>query len=211
MKNKKILAIIILVIGLLLIVLALLFNNSASTKVTDLEFKNFKLTSDNSFIIDVYNPTTSLKESSEVIINLLNNSNKVIMNVMIEVPDLNSKETKTIEYSQAGIFDEIPVNFKVKKYTGNEELKENTSLENQLSNLLIEKAKEVVEENFSNQENFNMNLTALSLKNDYHKDLSELEKKEYKCSLENSYVVVEFIDNNFNYTTYLECEIFLEK
>ncbi|MBQ8472220.1 MAG: hypothetical protein IJ501_01810 [Bacilli bacterium] len=211
MKKKKIFALIILIIGLILIVLALFINNNASTTVTDLEFKNLQITSDNSFTIDVYNPSNSKKESTKVILDLFNDKEKLIMNAIIEVPKLNSFETKTIEYSQVNIFNELPVDFKVKKYTENVVLKENISIEAKLGNILLEFAKQVVNENYNNDKNLDITLTALSLKNDFQKDLSELEKKEYKCSLENSFVEVKFINNNYNYTTYLYCEAFVEK
>lgn len=212
MKNKKILALIIFIIGLILIVLALLFKNNASTLViTDLEFSNLKIISDNSFTIDVYNPSKTKKESTKVILDLFNDSKKLIMNAVMEVPELNGLETKTLEYSQANIFNELPVDFKVKKYTENVVLKENISIEAKLGNILLEFAKQVVNENYNNDKNLDITLTALSLKNDFQKDLSELEKKEYKCSLENSFVEVKFINNNYNYTTYLYCEAFVEK
>lgn len=212
MKKKKIIfATLFLMIGIFLIIASLFLKNNFRSDSSDLSFSNLKITSNSSLTIDVYNPTDKTIEVEKVDLYLLNEKKEIIMIKKLEINDLKPNKKKTIEYTQENAFMENPIDFYVKKHTDATNEKDNISLESKLNTLLKEKAKEVVEEKFKYETTLDLTLTAADLETKYKKDLGELKKEEYQCSFKDSFVEVSFINGNYNYTSYIDCKIFIEK
>lgn len=209
MKKKLIIATVLVLIGIFFIIFGLLKKDEEN--ISNLEFTNLQVTSSNSFTVDVLNISNKNIQNEKVNLYLLDNDKNVIMVVTLEIESLNSNEKKTIEYSQESIFATTPVDFYVKKYTDENEEIENISLESELSAFLEDLVREVVEENFANESTLDMTITAEDLENNYNKNIDKLKEAEYDCSLTDTFVEVKFINGSYTYTTYLNCNLFIDK
>lgn len=47
--------------------------------------------------------------------------------------------------------------------------------------------------------------------NNYNKNIDKLKEAEYDCSLTDTFVEVKFINGSYTYTTYLNCNLFIDK
>ena len=88
---------------------------------------------------------------------------------------------------------------------------DNVNLNTKMGKMLKESAKEVIEKKYTLETFTNTTLTVNDIEKYLNKEISIFHKKEYNCSLDNSYVMVKKINNNYNYETYIECEIFKEE
>lgn len=211
MKNKKILTIISLVcflLGVVIIVFALTKKNS-NTRL-EIEFSNL-VTTDNTFTIDYKNISNKDIENKKIILFLENNDKKLIMTVEVDIDSLKINETKTYEYNQDSPFKEIPKYYYYKDYDSKIEIIENINLDTKLTNILKENAKIVTENKYQLDTFTDAKLTVVDLEKELNKEITIFHDKSYGCSLTNSYVLVTKQNNNYNYETYIECNIFKEE
>lgn len=211
MKNKKILTIISLIcflLGVVIIVFALTKKDS-NTRL-EIEFSNL-VTTDNTFTIDYKNISNKDIENKKIILFLENNDKKLIMTVEVDIDSLKINETKTYEYSQDSPFKEIPKYYYYKDYDSKIEIIENINLDTKLTNILKENAKIVTENKFQLDTFTDTKLTVVDLERELNKEITIFHDKSYGCSLTNSYVLVTKQNNNYNYETYIECDIFKEE
>ncbi len=234
---KKI-ALITFIIGIILIICAIVFNNidlsdnnssnnnsspnpkpdsneniSDIEKLEYLEMSNIKILSDNSFSFDIYNKSDEDINKQNINLCALNNDNKIIMIAEFYIENLKSKESGNFQYNQSDIFNENPTTLFATVYNPNN-LIENKAIGNQLADILRKEAKLIVEKTYGkSNKDLNITITALELENKYHVDLGELKNSKYKCNLETSIVEVSF-DKNINeyqYVTTIDCEAFYEE
>ena len=208
MNNKKIIiGIIFLIVGILIIITAFLFKNK-DQNFANLKFTNLQIIDGNSFTIDVTNLSKDKILNQQVMLYLEDEEKNLIMTTPLEIEKLDSQETLTLNYYQEDLFNKKPTSFYVKEYTGKEEIIKNISLESIFSNLLKEKAKMIIEENFTLENFTSLTLTANDMEKKYQKDLGDFKNKQYNCSLNDSFVEITLVNNNYSYVAYLDCEIF---
>ncbi len=208
MKNKKILmivAIILFILGIILILIPLI----SKTRL-EIKFSNLVIT-DNSLTIDYTNISGKTLKNKKIVLFFENAKKEVIMTTIVEIDNLNINETKTYEYIQDSNFKEIPKSYYYKDYNSNIKMIDNVNLNTKMGKILQESAKEVIEKNYILETFTNTTLTVNDIEKSLNKEISIFHIKEYNCSLENSYVLVKKINNNYNYETYIECEIFKEE
>lgn len=207
MKNKKILIIVIIlfILGIILILIPL----NSKTRL-EIKLSNLVIT-DNSLTIDYTNVSNKVIKNKKFMLFFQNDKKELIMSTILEIDNLNINETKTYEYIQDSSFKEIPKYYYLKEYKNNMEIIENINLNTKMGKMLKESAKEVIEKKYTLETFTNTTLTVNDIEKYLNKEISIFHKKEYNCSLDNSYVLVKKINNNYNYETYIECEIFKEE
>lgn len=207
MKNKKILIIVIIlfILGIILILIPL----NSKTRL-EIKLSNLVIT-DNSLTIDYTNVSNKVIKNKKIMLFFQNDKKELIMSTILEIDNLNINETKTYEYIQDSSFKEIPKYYYLKEYKNNMEIIENINLNTKMGKMLKESAKEVIEKKYTLETFTNTTLTVNDIEKYLNKEISIFHKKEYNCSLDNSYVLVKKINNNYNYETYIECEIFKEE
>lgn len=207
MKNKKILIIVIIlfILGIILILIPL----NSKTKL-EIKLSNLVIT-DNSLTINYTNVSNKVIKNKKFMLFFQNDKKELIMSTILEIDNLNINETKTYEYIQDSSFKEIPKYYYLKEYKNNMEIIENINLNTKMGKMLKESAKEVIEKKYTLETFTNTTLTVNDIEKYLNKEISIFHKKEYNCSLDNSYVLVKKINNNYNYETYIECEIFKEE
>lgn len=208
MKNKKILMIVAIMLFILGIILILIPLNSKIR--LEIKLSNLVIT-DNSLTIDYTNVSNKVIKNKKFMLFFQNDKKELIMSTILEIDNLNINETKTYEYIQDSSFKEIPKYYYLKEYKNNMEIIENINLNTKMGKMLKESAKEVIEKKYTLETFTNTTLTVNDIEKYLNKEISIFHKKEYNCSLDNSYVLVKKINNNYNYETYIECEIFKEE
>lgn len=208
MKNKKVLKIVAIILFILGIILILMSLNSKTR--LEIKLSNLVIT-DNSLTIDYTNVSNKVIKNKKFMLFFQNDKKELIMSTILEIDNLNINETKTYEYIQDSSFKEIPKYYYLKEYKNNMEIIENINLNTKMGKILQEKAKEVIEKKYTLETFTNTTLTINDIEKSLNKEISIFHIKEYNCSLENSYVLVKKINNNYNYETYIECEIFKEE
>ena len=200
MKNKKIFIIILFILGSALIGISIFLSNKDY-----LQFSNLVITSDSSlsFLVTNTGSTKSVKQTRTFYFQ--DSHNNILIKTPIEIPEIDAKSEKRIEYQSEYIFNEKPTSFYVKKYKDGDDLENNNiALEANIANQLKELSKEVVLENNINTEELIM-ITANDLKIKYQKNLDFI-KDSYGCDLEDTYVEI----NKDQYTSYINCKVFLK-
>ena len=208
MKNKKVLkivAIILFILGIIILLLSLINKTGLKVKLSNL------VITDNSLTIDYTNVSNKVIKNKKFMLFFQNDKKELIMSTILEIDNLNINETKTYEYIQDSSFKEIPKYYYLKEYKNNMEIIENINLNTKMGKMLKESAKEVIEKKYTLETFTNTTLTVNDIEKYLNKEISIFHKKEYNCSLDNSYVLVKKINNNYNYETYIECEIFKEE
>lgn len=208
MKNKKILMIVAIILFILGIILILMPLNSKTR--LEIKLSNLVIT-DNSLTIDYTNISNGIIKNKKFMLFFQNDKKELIMSTILEIDNLNINETKTYEYSQDSSFKEIPKYYYLKEYKNDMKIIENINLNTKMGKMLQESAKKVIEKNYILETFTNTTLTVNDIEKSLNKEISIFHIKEYNCSLENSYVLVKKINNNYNYETYIECEIFKEE
>lgn len=208
MKNKKILMIVAIILFILGIILILMPLNSKTR--LEIKLSNLVIT-DNSLTIDYTNISGKTLKNKKIVLFFENVKKEVIMTTIVEIDNLSVNETKTYEYIQDSNFKEIPKSYYYKDYNSNIKMIDNVNLNTKMGKMLQESAKEVIEKNYILETFTNTTLTVNDIEKSLNKEISIFHIKEYNCSLENSYVLVKKINNNYNYETYIECEIFKEE
>lgn len=208
MKNKKILMIVAIMLFILGIILILIPLNSKIR--LEIKLSNLVIT-DNSLTIDYTNVSNKVIKNKKFMLFFQNDKKELIMSTILEIDNLNINETKTYEYIQDSSFKEIPKYYYLKEYKNNMEIIENINLNTKMGKMLKESAKEIIEKKYTLETFTNTTLTVNDIEKYLNKEISIFHKKEYNCSLDNSYVLVKKINNNYNYETYIECEIFKEE
>ena len=208
MKNKKVLkivAIILFILGIIILLLSLINKTGLKVKLSNL------VITDNSLTIDYTNVSNKVIKNKKFMLFFQNDKKELIMSTILEIDNLNINETKTYEYIQDSSFKEITKYYYLKEYKNNMEIIENINLNTKMGKMLKESAKEVIEKKYTLETFTNTTLTVNDIEKYLNKEISIFHKKEYNCSLDNSYVLVKKINNNYNYETYIECEIFKEE
>ena len=207
MKNKKILIIVIIlfILGIILILIPLINKTGLKVKLSNL------VITDNSLTIDYTNVSNKVIKNKKFMLFFQNDKKELIMSTILEIDNLNINETKTYEYIQDSSFKEIPKYYYLKEYKNDMEIIENINLNTKMGKILQEKAKEVIEKTYYLETFTNTTLTINDIEKKLNEEIYIFHKKEYNCSLDNSYVLVKKINNNYNYETYIECEIFKEE
>lgn len=207
MKNKKILIIVIMlfILGIILILIPLISKTRLEIKLSNL------VITDNSLTIDYTNISGKTLKNKKIVLFFENAKKEIIMTTIVEIDNLSVNETKTYEYIQDSSFKEIPKSYYYKDYNANIKMLDNVNLNTKMGKMLKESAKEVIEKKYTLETFTNTTLTVNDIEKYLNKEISIFHKKEYNCSLDNSYVLVKKINNNYNYETYIECEIFKEE
>lgn len=208
MKNKKVLkivAIILFILGIIILLLSLINKTGLKVKLSNL------VITDNSLTIDYTNVSNKVIKNKKFMLFFQNDKKELIMSTILEIDNLNINETKTYEYIQDSSFKEIPKYYYLKEYKNDMEIIENINLNTKMGKILQEKAKEVIEKTYYLETFTNTTLTINDIEKKLNEEIDIFHKKEYNCSLDNSYVLVKKINNNYNYETYIECEIFKEE